>query len=80
MVVLLVTDAPRVLRRPLVLTNAVNLDIDVIPGDNSLPSDRSDLDLDIHNTQRFGADVDVDETRVDGPVELAKAGDKTDGT
>lgn len=80
MVVLLVTDAPRTLTRLLVLTNAVNLDIDVIPGDNRLPSDRSDLDLDIHNTQSFGADVDVDETRIGGPVELAKAGYKTDGT
>jgi hypothetical protein len=38
------------------------------------------LDFDVNNAEGFGADVDLNKTRVDRLVELSEAGYKTDGT
>lgn len=65
--------------RERILTNAINLDVDVVPRDHSLLANRDDLDLNIHNPQTLRADVDVDETGVDGLVELPEARDESDG-
>ena len=45
---------------------------------NHLPSDGTYLDLDINDPQRFSADIDLDQARVDGFVELAEACDQAD--
>ena len=52
-----------------------NFDIDIIHGDNELPSNGADLNFDIDYANAFGADIDLHETRVDGLVKLAKACD-----
>lgn len=58
----------------------VHFNVDVIPGDDLLSADGADLDLDINNTQRLGADVDLDESWVDRLVKLSKARDEADRT
>jgi hypothetical protein len=58
----------------------VHLNIDIVPCDNSLSTDGTDLDLDIHNTKPFGADVNLNETGVYRFVELSEASHKTDRT
>lgn len=58
----------------------VHLNVDIIAGDDFLPSNRADLDLDVDDTKRLRADVDLDETWVDRFVELAEPRDQTDGT
>lgn len=47
---------------------------------DSLTADRTDLDFNIHDTQLFGAHVDISEARIYGFVELAKTGNQTNGT
>ena len=55
-----------------------HFDIDVVPSDDLLPSNVSDLDLDVHDAKRLGADVDLDQSRIDGLVELSESLDKAD--
>ena len=58
------------------IDHRINLHVDVVAGDDSLPANGADLYFDVHNTERLGADVDVGKTRVDGLVEVSKAGDE----
>lgn len=51
----------------------VHFDVDVVASDDGLPTDGNDLDFDVHDAKRFGADVDLDQARIDRLVELAKA-------
>ena len=53
-------------------------DINIVPGDDLLPSDRSDLDLDVHNAEGLGADVDLDQSWIDRLVKLSESLDKSD--
>lgn len=58
----------------------VHFDVDIVSRDDRLPTNGTNLDLDVDSAQRLCADVDFDETRVDRPVELSKARHETDGT
>lgn len=51
---------------------------DVVLGHADLLGDLCDLDLDVHLEEVLAERVDLDQTRVDGLVELAKLGDETD--
>lgn len=42
-----------------------------------LPSNGANLDLDVNLLQGFRAHIDIDQSRIDGLVELAEARDKT---
>lgn len=57
----------------------LHFDVDVVAGDDRLSSNRAYLNLDVHNTERLGADVDLDQAGVDGLVELTEASDEADG-
>ena len=50
----------------------VHFDVHVVAGDDLLPANGADLDLDVHNPQRFSADVDLHKTWIDGLVELTE--------
>ena len=56
----------------------VDLDRHVVFRLDHLPRDSSELNLDVDDPDGFGADVDSDQTRVDGPVELTESADETD--
>ena len=58
----------------------VHFDVNIVPCDDGLSANGTDLDLDIHNAKTFGADVNLDKTGVDGFVELSEASHKTDRT
>ena len=49
-----------------------HFDIDIITGNDLLPSNGTNLDLDIDNAEGLGADVDLDKTEVHGLVELTE--------
>ncbi len=51
----------------------VHFDVDIVASNDDLPANGDYLDFDVHNTERLGADVDLDQARVDRLVELAKA-------
>ena len=51
----------------------VHFDVDVVAGDDLLAANGADLNLDVDNTERLGADVDLHKSRVDRLVELAEA-------
>ncbi len=57
-----------------------HLDVDIISCDDFLPADGAYLDLDVHDTKRFSADVDLDKPWVHGLVEFSKARYKAHGT
>ena len=57
-----------------------HFDIDIITGNDLLPSNGTNLDLDIDNAEGLGADVNLNETGVDGLVELAESRDKANRT
>ena len=57
----------------------LHFDVDVVAGDDRLSSNRAYLNLDVHNTERLGADVDLDQAGVDGLVELSETGNEADG-
>jgi hypothetical protein len=63
--------------RDLEVDNGVNLDVDVVPGNNRLAANRRYLNFDIHSLQAFRAYVDLNETRVHGLVELSETSNKT---
>jgi hypothetical protein len=52
----------------------------VILGHHRLLGHRTQLDLDVHHPQVLARHVHLDEPRVDRLVELAEAGDETDGS
>ena len=54
------------------IVHRINLHVDVVAGDDSLPANGADLYFHIHNTERRVADVDVGKTRVDSLVEVSK--------
>ena len=54
--------------------------MDIVPSDDCLATNGTNLDFDVDPTQRLGADVDLDETGVDRLVELSEAGYEADGT
>lgn len=58
----------------------VHFDVDVISGDDLLSADGADLDLDVDDAQGLGANIDLDESWVDGLIELSEARDETDRT
>jgi len=51
----------------------IHFDVHVVPSDDGLSANGNDLDFDVHDAKRLGADIDLDQTRVDRLVELAKA-------
>jgi hypothetical protein len=57
----------------------VHLDVDIVASDDALPTDGDDLDFDVYDAERLGADVDLGQAGVDRLVELAEARDKSDG-
>ena len=58
------------------IDHQINLHIDIVAGDDSLPAKGADLYFHIHNVERRSADVDIGKTQVDGLVEVSKAGDE----
>ena len=52
-------------------------DINIVPGDDLLPSNRDNLNLDVHNAKGFGADVDLDQSWIDRLVKLSESLDKS---
>lgn len=65
-------------RDDVVVDDAGKVEVDVVLGHANLLGDLDDLDLDVDLDQALGEGVDLDETRVNGLVELAKLGDKAD--
>jgi len=64
-----------------VLNSMINRPGEIFPrrySHHHLPSNRANLDLDIDNAERLGADVNLDQTWVDRLVELPKSRNKTD--
>jgi hypothetical protein len=57
----------------------LHFDIDVVTGDDHLSANRTDLDFDVDDAKGFRADIDLNETGIDRPVELSKARDQTNG-
>ena len=49
-----------------------HFNVDVVPGDNLLSTNRADLDLYVDDAKGFRAHVDLDQTWVYGLVELTK--------
>ena len=49
-----------------------NLDINAVPGDDLLPSNRSGLDLDVHGAKGLGTDVYLDQPWIHRLVKLSK--------
>lgn len=58
----------------------VHLHVNIVSGDNSLSANGTDLNLNIYNTKTLGADVNLDESRIDGFVELSETRNETDRT
>jgi hypothetical protein len=58
----------------------LHFDVHIVASDHSLSANRNNLYLDVHDTKRFGADVDLDQTWIDSLVELAEARDESHGT
>lgn len=59
-----------------VVDDAREVEVHIVLGHTDLLGDLDDLDLDVHLNEALGEGVDLDEARVDGPVELAKLGDQ----
>ena len=57
-----------------------HFNVNVVTGNDRLAANGADLNLDVDDAEGLGADVDLDKTGVDGPVELAEARHETDGT
>ena len=53
-------------------------DIDIVPGDDLLHTDRNDSDLDVHGAKGLGTDVNLDQPWIHRLVELSKSLDKSD--
>lgn len=53
-------------------------DIDIVPGDDLLTSDLDNLDLDVYGAKGLCADVDPDQSRVHGFVELSEPLNESD--
>jgi len=60
--------------------DTVHFDRDVVFGLYHLPWYLGELNFDVNDADLFGADVDVDQSRVDGFVELPESRDQTDGS
>ena len=60
-------------------TGDIHFDVDIVARDDRLTTDRADLDLHIDNTERLGADIDLNKTGVHGLVELPEARHETNG-
>ena len=56
-----------------------HIDRDIITSNNVLATNGCDLDLDVYNLERLGADVHLNKTRIDGPVELSETRNETNG-
>ena len=58
----------------------LHFDVHIVASDDRLSANRNDLYFDVHDTQRFAADVDLDQAWIDGLIELAEARDESHGT
>jgi hypothetical protein len=58
----------------------IHFDVDVVTCDDGLSSNRADLDFDVDDAERLGTDINLNETRVDGLVELSETGDQANGS
>ena len=58
----------------------VNLDVNIVPGDDLLSTNGTDLDFNVNDPKTFGTDVDLDQTGVYTLVELTEARNQADGT
>ena len=64
----------------LTVDDGVDLDGDIIAGDDRLSRDGCDLDLDIDDSNLFRVGVDLDQSGVDRLVELTESADQSDTT
>jgi hypothetical protein len=64
-------------RAYLEVDHRVDLDVDIVAGDDGLASNGADLDLYIHNAEGFRAHVDVGKSRINRLVEMTKAGNES---
>ena len=55
-----------------------HFDVDVVPCDDLLPSNVGDLNLDVHDAKRLSTDVDLNQSRIHGLVELSESLDESD--
>jgi len=62
------------------INDRINLDVYIITSYNCLSTDWTYLNFDIDDTETFGADIDLNKTRIDRLVELTKASYKTNRT
>ena len=60
--------------------NQLHFDVHIVASDHSLPTDGNDLYLDVYDTQRLGAHVDLDQAWIDRLVELPEARDESHGS
>ena len=58
----------------------VNFDVNIVPGDDLLSTNGTDLDFNVDDPKTFGTDVDLDQTGVYTLVELTEARNQADGT
>ena len=59
------------------IDHRVNLNVDIVASDDHLSPDGANLDLHIHNAERFRADVNVGKARVHSLVEVSKSRNET---
>ena len=57
----------------------VHFDVDIIPGNDLLSANGTNLDLHVDDAKRLGTDIDLNKSWVDRLVKLSKSGNKTDG-
>ena len=58
----------------------VNFDVNIVPGDDLLSTNGTDLDFNVNDPKTFGTDVDLDQTGVYTLVELTEARNQADRT
>ena len=58
----------------------LHFDVHIVASDDRLSANRNDLYFDVHDTQRFAANVDLDQAWIDSLIELAEARDESHGT
>jgi hypothetical protein len=51
----------------------IHLDVDIITSDDRLPTDGDNLDFNVYDAKRLGADIDLDQAWIDCLVELTEA-------
>lgn len=71
------TESRLVRRNDVVVDDRGQVDGDIVLGHACLPWHLDDLNLDVYLVEALRERVDLDQTRVDGLVELAELGDKT---